>query len=197
MKPKPPSPRTAQRARARRRRHARAGLSLVEITLLVSVAAVVLAASAPAFLRALRMSKVAEAPYQLLRLQERAAAYYATPHPTEAGLRMGCLPEPAGPAPAQPSPKPVIVQLSTPETPGAATWQALGFELDEPIRFRYSVVPSAPGCESSARTVTTLALRAEGDLDSDGTLSLFERTLIVVDGELRADPLLFVRDRTE
>jgi hypothetical protein len=91
----------------------------------------------------------------------------------------------------------VIVQLSAPETPGVATWQALGFELDEPIRFQYSVVPSAPGCETTARTTTTLALRAEGDLDADGTMSLFERTLIVVDGELRADPLLFVRDRTE
>jgi Tfp pilus assembly protein PilE len=197
VKPDKPTLFTSPLARARRRERARAGLSLVEITLLVSVAAIVLAASAPAFLRSLRMSKVAEAPYQLLRLQERAAAYYATPHPTDAGLRTGCLPEPAGPAPAQPSETPVIVQLTAPETPGAATWQALGFELDEPIRFRYSVVPSAPGCESAARTTTTLALRAEGDLDADGTMSLFERTLIVVDGELRADPLLFVRDRTE
>lgn len=193
LRPKP----TLARPRSRAGTRARAGLTLVDITLIVSVVAVVLAASAPAFWRALRLSKVTEAPYQLLRLQERAAAYYATPHPTDAGLRTGCLPEPAGPAPAMPSEVPIIVQLGAPEMPGAATWQALGFEPDEPIRFRYSVVPSAPGCESSARTVTTLALRAEGDLDNDGTLSLFERTLIVVDGELRADPLLFVRDRTE
>jgi hypothetical protein len=178
-------------------RRARAGLSVVEVTLLISVVAVVLAASAPAFLRALQLSKVAEAPHQLARLQDRAAAYYATPHPTEAGLRIGCLPEPAGPAPAEPSETPVLVQLTAPETPGAATWQALGFEPDAPIRFRYSVLPSAPGCDNTARTMSTLALRAEADLDNDGTLSLFERTLIVVDGELRADPLLFVQDRIE
>lgn len=181
----------------RRRARRRAGLSIVEITLLVSVVAVVLAASGPAFFRALRMSKVAEAPYQLARLQERAAAYYMTPQPTEAGLRMGCLPEPAGPAPAEPSVLPVMVVLSAPETPGAATWQALAFELDEPVRFRYSVVPSAAGCDGNGRTSTMLALRAEGDLDDDGSLSMFERSLLVIDGELRADPLLFVKDRTE
>lgn len=172
-------------------------MSLVEISLLVSVVAIVLAASAPAFLRAIQLSKVAEAPHQLARLQEHAAAYYATPHPTDAGLRLGCMPEAAGPAPAEPSKTPVLVQLSAPETPGAATWQALGFEPDGPIRFRYSVLPSAPGCDSSGRATSTLALRAEGDLDDDGTLSQFERTLIVVDGELRSDPLLFVRDRIE
>ena len=178
-------------------KRARAGLSLVEVTLIVSVVAIVLAASGPAFFRALRMSKVAEAPYQLARLQAHAAAYYAAPQQTAVGLRMGCLPEPAGPAPAQPSDGPVAIVLAAPETPGAATWLALGFEPDGPIRFRYSVVPSAAVCDSSPHASGSIVLRAEGDLDNDGTLSLFERTANIVDGTWTPDPLLFVRDRTE
>lgn len=174
-----------------------AGLSIVEVTLLISVAAVVLAASGPAFVRAVRVSKVAEASHQLARLQQRAEAYYAAVHDTERGARTACLPEAAGPAPALPSQEPVDVQLGAPESPGAATWLALGFEPGEPIRFRYSVEPSDAGCGAVAHTPRTLVLRAEGDLDGDGTLSLFERRSMEREGELRADPLLFVRDRTE
>ena len=55
------APGRTARPRARRT----AGLSVVEVTLLVSVVAIVLAASAPAFVRALRVSKLAEAPHQL------------------------------------------------------------------------------------------------------------------------------------
>lgn len=175
----------------------RAGLSIVEVTLIISVGAIVLAASGPAFVRALRLSKIAEAPRQLALLQQRAAAYYATPRTTEAGLRMSCLPQAAGPAPAAPSETPLTVVFSAPETPGAPSWQALGFEPDGPIRFRYSLIPSAPGCDSSPHASASLVLRAEGDLDADGTLSLFERTTNIIDGEWTPDPLLFVRDRTE
>jgi len=183
----------ATSARARRT----AGLSAVELTLLISVVAIVLAASAPAFVRALRVSKVSEAPHQLTRLSQQAAAYYAAVHSTEAGLRTSCLPAPAGPAPAQPSTTPVSVVFGAPETPGSATWLALGYEPLEPIRFRYSVATSGEGCTTPAHTPRTLVLRAEGDLDGDGTTSLFERTLTVSEGELRLDPLLFTRDRTE
>jgi hypothetical protein len=182
-----------QRWRARRT----AGLSAVELTLLISVLAVVLAASAPAFVRALRASKVAEAPHQLARLSQQVAAYFASAHSTEAGLRTSCLPASAGPTPALPSPTPVSAVFGAPETPGAATWLALGYEPLEPIRYRYSVATAGEGCTPLPHTPRTLVLRAEGDLDGDGALSLFERTLSVAEGELRLDPLLFTRDRIE
>lgn len=187
----------AKGAATRSRARATAGLSVVELTLLISVVAVVLAASAPAFVRALRVSKVAEAPHQLARLSHQVAAYYAAVHSTEAGLRTSCLPVGAGPAPAQPSTTPVSVVFSAPETPGAATWTALGYEPHEPIRYRYSVATSGEGCTSLAHTPRMLVVRAEGDLDGDGALSMFERTLTVSEGELRLDPLLFTRDRIE
>jgi Tfp pilus assembly protein PilE len=184
---------SAARPRARRT----AGLSAVELTLLISVLAVVLAASAPAFVRALRVSKVAEAPHQLARLSQQAAAYYAAVHSTDAGLRTSCLPAPAGPTPAQPSATPIDVVFGAPGTPGSATWLALDFQPLEPIRYRYSVASSDEGCTTVAHTPRTLVLRAEGDLDGDESLSMFERTLTVSEGELRLDPLLFTRDRIE
>lgn len=175
----------------------RAALSVVELTLLISVAAIVLSASGPAFLRAVRVSKVAEAPHQLARLQQHVAAYYAAVHQTEAGARLACLPESAGPVPAMPADKPVVAVFGAPESPGSATFRALGFEPNEPIRYRYSFATSQPGCDSSANSVRTVAVRAEGDLDGDGTMSLFERSAVARGGELQIDPLLFVRDRIE
>jgi hypothetical protein len=44
---------------------------------------------------------------------------------------------------------------------------------------------------------TVLSVRAEGDLDGDGVLSLFERSATIQHGELALDPLLTVRDRVE
>lgn len=164
----------------------------------MSVVAIVLAAALPTFIRALRVSKISEASRELERLHARAQSYYAVAHTTAEGLRAGCLPESAGPAPSAPSQEPVHVTFAAPEMPGAATWIAIGYEPEEPIRYRYSVTTSAPGCASGERrTGAALVLRAEGDLDGDATLSLFERTLRIVADELVPEPLLVTRDRTE
>lgn len=166
--------------------------------MLISVVAIVLAAALPTFFRSLRLSKISEASRQLEQISAHASAYYAKAHPTSAGLRNGCLPEAAGPAPAKPSVKPVYVKLAATEVPGSPTWTAIGYELDEPIRYRYSLIPSTPGCAGSERPEgTSLVLRAEGDLDGDGVLSLFERTLRIVSDELVPEPLFVTRDRTE
>jgi hypothetical protein len=187
----------SQQLTKRSRADRQAGLSAVELTLLISVLAVVLSASGPAFLRAVRVSKVAEAPHQLARLQQHVAAYFAAVHQTEAGARLACLPDSAGPVPAMPADKPVAAVFGAPESPGSATFRALGFEPNEPIRYRYTFATSLPGCDSAANSVRTLVMRAEGDLDGDGTMSLFERSAVARGGELEIDPLLFVRDRVE
>lgn len=167
---------------------------------MLSVVGVALAVAIPTFVRAVRTSKVAEVSSELRRLHASAAAYYARPQSGGDGKPMRCLPAAAGPTPALPSVEPVIVQLSAPETPGTATWAALGYEPEGPIRYRYSFLPAAAGCAVVLPRDTTtplLTLRAEGDLDGDGTLSRFERHARDVDGELVLDPLLVMRDRIE
>jgi type II secretory pathway pseudopilin PulG len=180
------------------------GLTLVETSVLLCILGVFLAVSIPTFVRTLRTSKISEASEQLAHIYRATAAYYATPQPTEQGKRLRCLPEPAGPAPAQVSPEPVLVDFGAPETPGHATWRAIGFQPGVPVRYRYSLLPAASGCGVSAPDDETgrgdgrlLTLRAEGDLDGDGQLSTFERSARAGEGELIPDPLLFTHDRVE
>lgn len=177
----------------------RAGLTLLEVALLISVAGVALAVTVPTFLRAVRTSKIAEASENLERLLHGATSYYESSHDGGDGLRVQCLPETAGPAPVVPSVRPVDMDFRDPATPGAATWQALAFAPEHPVRYRYTFSTSHTGCmvAPAARSLLFIA-RAEGDLDGDQKLSRFERRVLATgDGALAADPLLVVDERIE
>ncbi|MDD9937629.1 MAG: hypothetical protein OXT09_28720 [Myxococcales bacterium] len=178
----------------------RRAFTLIETALLLCLVGVLLAVAIPTFVRTLRTSKVSEASRQLELMYRHAAAYYAMPQQTESGKRLRCLPEGAGPAPAQPSVEPVEVDFAHAETPGSATWRALEYQPGEPIRYRYTLIPTPAGCGAPSpqgSSETILTLRAEGDLDGDGTMSLFERSASAGDGELSPHPLLVVQDRVE
>jgi Tfp pilus assembly protein PilE len=176
----------------------REGLTLVEATLLLSLAGVVLAVSVPTFVRSLRTDKMAEAPREMERIFRAAEAYYASPQPTADGKRLHCMPEAVGPTPPKPSLEPQVVAFGTGDA--AVTWRAIGYEPAEPIRYRYSFLPVHTGCgvlPVDSRGEPVLVLRAEGDLDGDGVLSLYERTVVTREGQLVLEPLLSVRDRIE
>ena len=178
-------------ARAGGVRRAELGLTLVEVALLISLAGILLAVGIPSFVRALHTSKISEAPSELRRIYDATAAYYAkSPH---------CLPESAGPTPAMPSEQPVVVRFADPEVPGSSTWQALGFEPSRPIRYRYSLAVPSSGCQQmrDSRDQFVVSIRAEGDLDGDGVMSLFERNASMRDGALELDRLLVIRDAVE
>ncbi len=213
---------TLRRMHAPRRSRTRTGLTLVETALIVSLVGVLLAIAVPTFVRTVQTSKVAEASSMLETLYRESAVYYATERtppavsmiakaeaatppspanhtPATTPAHVFCLPDPAGPAPAKPSPKAVSLDFQADTTPGVATWRALGFTTEEPIRFSYSYLPAIAGCRiPSPAPVPSLLLRAEGDLDGDGVYSEFERTArITTPGELVPDPVLHVVDRVE
>jgi type II secretory pathway pseudopilin PulG len=177
----------------------REGLTLVEACALTCVGGVVLAVAVPTFSRQLRTSKTAEAAEQLATLHRAAAAYYAQRHENADGRRRDhCLPEAAGPAPAEPTASPRQVDFAATSTPGSATWRALGFAPAEPTRFRYSVVPVETGCGVvSTGDAHVVGLVAEGDLDGDHVLSRFERRATTRDGELVPAGVLVVTQRNE
>lgn len=162
----PPSPPLARR----RTRTTRAGLTLIEAALLVALIGVLLAAFIPTFVRHVHTSKLAEAVERLASLHEHAAAYYERRQAS--GLR--CLPESAGPYPATPSSEPVAVDFAADAT-GAATWSALG-QAPGPLRYSYEIEVPEPGCRARPSNVPAITLRAHGDLDGDGELSLLERS---------------------
>jgi type II secretory pathway pseudopilin PulG len=180
----------------------RAGLSMVEVTVIISVLGTLLAVAIPTLAKSVRPSKVSEASEQLEILYQAVAAYYRTPRPADPrpdSPSLHCLPEPAGPTPELPSPNPVPTDFGAANVRGVATWQALGFAPTAALRFRYSVIPSEPGCAApSGGRAGALILRAEGDLDGDGNYSRFERRAqIDAAGELRAEPVLHIEDRVE
>lgn len=186
--------------RPRRRRHRTAGLTLVEVAVIICLAGVVVAVFVPAFFDRLRTSKIAEASEQLERLHQASAAYWSATHRNELGRPLRrCLPDAAGPAPAEPTVDPVEVDFAAAETPGSATWAALGFDPDHPTRYRYTFRPTEEGCNIAPPDGRPLVvLRAEGDLDGDGDRSLFERAAVVNDrGELVPSGVLWIRDRVE
>ena len=168
--------------------------------MLISLIGVILAVGIPAFVRSLRTSKMAEAPLELIRIHAALASYYTTPQSTPSGKRMRCIPEAAGPTPAQPSRDPIAVDFGAADTPGSATWRAIGYEPSTPIRYRYSILTTASGCGTTPvneRIESVLTLRAEGDLDGDGVLSRYQRSVNAEDGQLVLNPMLDVRDRIE
>lgn len=189
----------SRRARSGSTARSLEGLTLVEACALTCVSGVVLAVSVPTFSRHLRTSKSAEAAEQLAALHRAAAAYYVRRHEDADGRHHDrCLPEAGGPAPAEPSASPQSVDFAATTTPGAATWQALGFSPAEPTRYRYSVLPVETGCGVVARgDAHVIDLVAEGDLDDDQVLSRFERRATTQDGELVPAGVLVVTQRNE
>jgi type II secretory pathway pseudopilin PulG len=177
-----------------------AGLTLLELALLLSLVGVALAVTVPTFVRTVRTSKIAEASENLERLLHGAASYYESSHETaEGGLRVQCIPEAAGPAPVVASTRPVAMDFHDPGTPGAATWRALGFAPEQPVRYRYTFSTSHTGCMVAPGAQRELfRVRAEGNLDGDQQLSRFERRVLASgDGTLTVDPMLIVDDRIE
>lgn len=171
----------------------------MQTAFVVCIAGILLASFVPTFVRELRHSKISEAPENLALLHRRAAAYFAAEYATGAGSVSHCLPPAAGPTPAEPSEEPVEVDWADEDLPGGATWRALGFAPERPVRFAYTFEPTSVGCGLRTPAGTYLVtFRAEGDLDGDGERSLFERRA-AVDAEGRLVPIgiLYVRDRTE
>ncbi|MBI2389725.1 MAG: hypothetical protein HYV09_09015 [Deltaproteobacteria bacterium] len=119
-----------------------------------------LAATAPSCVRAVRLSRTAEATENLDQLARAVAASASDPaHPPLTSTPLTPAVVPRG-APAD-------------DAPGSwdhPTWKALRFAIDEPHWYAYRVeVDEAKG---SIRVV------AHGDLDGDGVLSTYARTIV-------------------
>lgn len=174
-------------------------MTLLQAAVATCLIGCLLAAFVPAFLRELRLSKVAEASRELERMHLGAAAYFAAPHDTEAETLHRCLPVAAGPFPTEPTQDARLLDFEGTDL-SRAGFTAIGFTIEEPVRFAYSMTPTVSGCDLHSPEGTYLVTyRAEGDLDGDGERSLFERRDRALDGEDVLEPvgILYVRDRTE
>ena len=173
----------------------RPSLSLIEVALLLCLTGIVLAVFVPTFLRRVRTNKISEASELLQEMSDRTAAYHAT---SWDGGRRHCLPPGAGPTPAAPTVELTEVDFLGPDQTGHETWEALGFQPAQPVRYSYSYAPTRVGCDLiGSNDLGSVSFRAEGDLDGDGVRSTFERrTTLEVDG-LKPSDTLRVHQRIE
>jgi hypothetical protein len=190
----------AVRAKAdRRRREQRRGVTLLQAAVGTSIVGCLLAAFVPVFVRELRLSKVAEASRQLERMHVATSAYFATPRTIDGEEQRRCLPAAAGPFPTEPTEDARVLDFQG-EGLSRAGFTAIGFTIEEPVRFSYSLTPTVSGCDLHSPEGTYLvSYRAVGDLDGDGERSLFERRDRALDAEDALEPvgILYVRERTE
>ena len=186
-------PRRRQRLRASRSRVN--GWTLVETAIVICVVGSLIAIFVPTFSARLRTSKIDEPPLVLAQLHEAVKAYYESSH----GGHRHCLPESVGPVPVETRQEAEAVDFTGPHQPGRMTFEALGFETQRPLRYRYELWTRRAGCGVTLRPGHTLfTLRATGDLDGDGVLSSFERRATVDDND-RVVPagILHIRRRME
>lgn len=182
----------------RRRRRGQAGITVVEASLLIAIAGVLLAVVIPTFMQKVQVSRISEAGEQLDQMYIGILAYHGSLQHLDAGPRMGCFPPPAGPTPAVPTAAGLELDFFEEGVPGAATWRALEFNPEGVVRYSYTFLPAQEGCEvPDPAPPVIVRWRAEGDLDGDGELSTFERSASLDGDQLLPEPLLLVQRRTE
>lgn len=140
-----------------------------------------LAATVPSCIRAVRVSRTAEAAENVEKLAQAAAVHLAT---------KGAAALAAAPLTPSQVPRGTTVE-DPPGTWDHPTWKALGFDIEEPHAYAYALQVDIDA-STPARVV------AHGDLDGDGVLSTFQRSVIrSKTGSIAPEPGLVVSSDLE
>ena len=155
------------------RQKAQKGFTLIELMIVVAIIGILAAVAIPAFMKYIKKSKSTEAREHLKKIQEGATSYYMDRGNTRGGLTPIAAQFPAdisAPSPAAGCCAGGVDKC----TPAASNWTdpswvALHFSVDDPHYYQYNYI--APVLSGIGANYTAQAL---GDLDCDGTTSLFE-----------------------
>jgi prepilin-type N-terminal cleavage/methylation domain-containing protein len=161
--------------------------SLIELMAVVAIIGILASVAVPMFSKYLKKSKTSEAKMNIRKIYDGEIAYYQDEHTLEDGSL---------------ATKQFVSFSMTPSTiPGKnkvsgdfdlGNWSVIKFSVDSPVLYSYSV--SAEG-EASLASFTA---RAQGDVDGDGTTSLFERVGKVNDaGDIEGGAEVFMLDDLE
>ena len=155
------------------------GFTLIELMIVVAIIGILAAVAIPAFMKYIRRSKTVEATMNIRKLFDATVSYYAAERADPTGLILAKqFPLAQGWTPlqnfccTQAGQKCAAAVTRTSWT--LATWQALNFSVDDPFYYSYQTM----GTGGSA-TADRYNLEASGDLNCDGTYSLYRRSATI------------------
>ena len=158
------------------RTRARAAFTLIELMIVVAIIGVLASLALPVFRSVLFRSRTAEVPGNLNALFKGAAAYYAAERGAKGQtgtMSVGCVVGDSGPQPATPRSQKQRVPGNNDQ------FRAIGFSVGDYAYFSYGIaskpsVGATGQCGGTRNDNAVYTMYANGDLDADGTLSVFE-----------------------
>jgi len=163
------------------------GFTLVELMIVVAIIGILASVSIPVFTKYIKKSKTAESSLNLRKIYDGEVAYIQEEHTDSSG---GVILKQFVSAPPTPGTIPGINKTVGDWSPQA--WSDLKFSPDGPVQYQYEA--TAEGTENAS----AFTAYAVGDLDGDGSTSIFLRTGILDDaGNVEGGAGIYSIDETE
>ncbi len=152
----------------------KSGFTLIELMIVVAIIGILAALAIPAFVNYARRAKTAEAASNIRNLFVGAASYYQAEHWAQRAVaRLGATASThcsviSACAAITPNDSKQVFDFST-----VPSFVGLNFNLGDPMYYQYCI-NNAPGTCGTAALQPIYSFDAIGNLDADGTPSLFE-----------------------